>query len=136
MTNYSWADLGEWARKVEKRKMLIVRQATEDVFALASRRATGVTRGGSIKEGHVPVDTGFLSNTAVSRLQGSTMLTGPSVYTLVAAGMSPGDVAEMGWTAEYARAVHYRGWLWVDNAAVKWPSIVREAIRRARQRYR
>ncbi len=132
MTVFKVAHLDAWARKIKKRTDLIVRQATHDVIASASRTRPGVMRGGTVQPGYVPRDTGFLAASLVSSLNGSTALTGEDSYIMVVADMDAGDVAEFGWTAAYARVAHYRGWMWVDVAANNWPRIVDQVVERAK----
>jgi len=132
VTEFSIAHLDKWTLKTRKRINVVVKQATNDVIAMASRTAPGTSRGGTIMPGYVPRDTGVLASSLVSSLNGSTALKGPDSYKMIVANMEGGDTAEFWWTAEYARAVHYRGWMWVDVAANRWPSIVRDAIRRAK----
>ena len=81
------------------------------------------------KGGRMPVDTGFLRNSMVSGLNGSTSLTGPDSYALVIAQAGLDDVIFAGWTAEYARHVEYGargrpGRFYMRGAAQKWQTIV------------
>lgn len=132
MTEYTFAELDQWVRKTQRRMDIVVKQSAHDAFRMASRTATGVTRGGSVQPGFVPRDTGFLAAGAVSSLNGSTSLSGADAYVLTTGGMKAGDEVMMGWTAEYARKVHYDGWMWVDVTANAWPKIVERAIQRAK----
>jgi len=136
MTRYTFANLDAWARKTQRRADLITKQATQDTIEMASRTAPGKNRGGTVTLGFVPRDTGVLAGSLQSSLNGSTALKGEDSYTMIVAGMEGGDTATFGWTAEYARAVHYRGWLWRDNAADKWPQTVARAIAKAKARTR
>lgn len=136
------ADIDRWVAASRRRMRAVLRQSANDVMAQASQTAAGVTRGGSVRKGFVPVDTGFLANSLVSSLYGSSAMTTQGDYALVAGSMVPGDIATFRWTAEYARAQHYGyrtstgkfvgGWLWVDQAAQKWPGIVARNAARAR----
>ena len=135
MTKSFTAQMDDWVKKTKLRQDLVIRQSTDDVFGLASRTATAMARGGSVKEGFVPRDTGALAASAMTTLQGSTILTGAGAdsYVMVVAQMKGGDTATMVWTAPYARRQHYEtGWLWVDYAARQWPAIVRANAARAR----
>lgn len=137
MTTYTFAQLGEWARKCERRQDAIVKQSTNDVIKQASRTATGVTRGGSLQRGYVPRDTGVLAASLVSSLHGSTSITqGGGDFAMVIGSMEAGDVATFEWTADYARAMHYgtrgrQGWHWVTEAANNWQGIVAANAARA-----
>jgi hypothetical protein len=132
MATYRADQIGSWVTKTKKRMDAVTKQATNDLMVLASRTAPGTIRGGSVKPGFVPRDTGFLAASLVSSLNGSTALSGEGSYRLVVAGMEAGDTAFFGWTAEYARVQHYKGWLWVATAANEWPRIVRDAVARAK----
>jgi hypothetical protein len=134
MTVYTFANLGAFAQKTRERMDAVVKQSANDVFAMASRTAPGVTRGGTVVPGFVPRDTGFLAASAVASLNGSSALTGENAYVFAVAQMKAGDTAEMGWTAAYARVAHYRGWLFVETAANAWPQIVAAAVARAMAR--
>lgn len=134
MSEYSFVELPQWVKDVERRLDAVVVTSTSQVIELASRTKPGKSRGGAVTPGFVPVDTGFLANSLVSTLHGTTTLTQKGDYYLVVGSMKAGDVAEFGWAAEYARAVHYRGWLWRDVAVQQWPDIVRRNVARLARR--
>lgn len=135
-TKYKMADVrSKWVTKVKKRKIAVMRQSANDLFEQASRTKPGRSRGGLIVAGYVPVKDGFLAASAVSGLNGSTSLTGDNAYVMTVARMKEGDKVMLGWTAKYARRLHYDGWLWVDSAANNWQSIVKAAVAKARARY-
>lgn len=146
MTRYSVGGLDAWAKKIKRRGDLIVRQSTNDAIVQASRTAAGVTRGGVVKKGFLPVMDGFLAASLVSSLNGGSMLDGKTSYVFVVAGMEAGDVASFGWTAAHARPMHYGytsstgkrvgGWMWVDEVANDWPRIVARNVKRAMARTR
>ena len=123
MTRTFAADLSRFADLTEEKLGRVVRQSAQEVVGIAQ---TTVAQGGSM-----PVDTGFLRNTLVSELNGSTIAGGGDAYGLAIAGMKPGDVLRVGWTAAYARARHYTpesfgqgGGMWRDKAAAQWGAIV------------
>ena len=123
------ARVSAWARKSDRRLTAIVRHSTQRVVQIAQ---TPVAKGGNM-----PVDTGFLRASLQSQLTGSTSLSGPESYVLLVAGMQPGQVAEFGWTASYAKHVEYgtrgrAGRHFVGNAAAQWSAIVADAVRRSR----
>lgn len=115
-----------------KRANVIVQQSTNDVFTEASKTAPGTNRGGSVQPGFVPRDIGFLAVSAVFELNGSRAGKGENAFEMGIAGMEAGDTAVLKWPADYASAVHYRGWLWVDTAASQWPEIVARNVRKAK----
>ncbi|MBM2293748.1 hypothetical protein JQX09_17605 [Sulfitobacter pseudonitzschiae] len=131
MTVYKVAELAKWAKKAERRQDYVVAQSTNNLFDRGSRTAPGVTRGGVVKPGFIPRDLGFLAASQVSSLNGSTALSGENSYVFAIANMKAGDRAQLGWTAPYARRLHYAGWLWVDSAANDWQAIVADVVREA-----
>lgn len=72
----------------------IFKASAQDVFEEAQRpRGSG---------GRMPVVTGFLRNSFVAGLNGSTALTGPAAYELAILTAELGDTVTGGWTAAYA----------------------------------
>lgn len=147
MTTYTFAQLGEWAKKSQRRMDVIVKQSTNDVIVQASKTATGVTRGGTNQRGYIPKDVGNLAASLISTLAGSTAITqGGGDFSLVIGSMEAGDKATFVWTAPYARRMHYgyqgtdsagrtfnqQGWFWVTEAVNDWQSIVRKNTARAK----
>lgn len=143
VTNYTFATLDRWAAKTEKRAEAVLKQATNDTIVQASRTATGVSRGGRVRRGYVPRRDGILAGSLVSELHGGTSLSsrGENSYTMVVAGLDPGDTAEFYWTADYAPHLHYgtrrmAGWFWVDEAVQNWQRNVMRASARAKVQVR
>mgnify|MGYP000380307416 CR=1 FL=1 len=142
MTKYTFANLDAWAAKCEKRMDAIVKQSTSNVIDLASKTATGLTRGGVNQRGYVPRDTGALAASLVSTLSGSTAITqGAGDYSLVVGNMEAGDVATFAWTAPYARRMHYgdsgrQGWFWVTEATAQWDAIVSGNVQKAKAMFK
>ena len=139
MTEYTFANIPDWALKVEKIANAVVREATGNMLA-DIEIVPGINRGGSRQRGTIPLDIGALASSLQSSIYGSTSLTGPSSYVLVAGQMEAGDVAEFAWggtCAPYARYVHYgargvKGTYWIDVAANGWPGYVKGAVRKAK----
>ena len=92
------AQILEWNEKAKRNRMMVFRIAGQDLFASAQRT---VSMGGNM-----PVDTGFLRNSVIAQLNGSTTMTGADAFVAGIAGMSEGDEVVVGWTADYARHVH------------------------------
>ncbi len=117
------AQLRDFGEKTERKMTAILRQSAQDVFDDAQ---TPVAQGGSM-----PVDEGFLRNSLVTEINGGSVGQGADSYALAIAQLEPGDMLSGGWTAEYARARHYKpedfgqgGGMWRDKAAAKWQGIV------------
>lgn len=118
-----------WVAKTVQRTEAVIKASTQDVIADAQ---VPVAKGG-----RMPVDTGFLRNSLQSSLAGSTSLSGGESYVMIAAQMEVGDVAEFGWTADYARHVEYGargrpGRFFAGGAARKWPEIVAANVAKAK----
>ncbi len=82
----------------------------------------------------MPVKTGFLRNSLIAGLNGSTSLTGLNSYVLAIGRMELGDVVFGGWTAEYAAAQEYGsqgrvGRFFMRGAAQQWQAIVAKNAR-------
>ena len=142
MVKYSWADIGKWADKSDKRLLVIVRQSTNDLLK-GIKIAPGINRGGSRQRGVIPRDLGALAGSLQSSLSGTTSLSGPVGQTSwvgVIGSMQVGDKARFAWgglVAPYAAAVHFgsngvKGTFWIDVAKGKWPGYVRGAIVKAK----
>jgi hypothetical protein len=120
MSSFS-AQVSAWVAKSERRIEAVFKESAQEVFSIAQ---TPVARGGNM-----PVDTGFLRNSLVSGLNGSTSLSGPDAYTLAIAQAKLGDSVFGGWTANYARYVEYGAGgrtprRFAGSAAEQWQRIV------------
>lgn len=132
------AQVSAWAMETEGRLLAVFRASAQELFSIAQ---TTVHEGGFL-----PFDIGFLRNSFVSGLNGSTSLSGPDSYVIAIASAEIGDSVIGGWTADYARRMEYgfvgqdslgrnynqRGFGYVRNAAMQWQDIVnRHAARLA-----
>lgn len=123
------AQIAAFAEKSKAKLELVVKQSAQDVGEIAQ---TPVAKGGNM-----PVDTGFLRNSLVAGLNGTTSLIGPDSYVLAIAGAEIGDSIFFGWTANYARPVEYgaqgrAGRFFMLNAAQQWQRIVSQNAEKAR----
>lgn len=121
MTKTFTAQVKAFEELTKEKLELVVKQSAQDVFSIAQ---TPVAQGGNM-----PVDTGFLRNSFVSGLNGSTSLTGPDAYVAAIAGMELGDSVFGGWTASYALHVEYgtsrmAGRHFALSAFQQWQAIV------------
>lgn len=138
MTVYKFSELPQWAKKTALVADVIVKQSTADAIDMASRTATGVSRGGTLQRGYVPRADGTLAASLVSTLAGSTAITqGGGDYALVVGSMTAGDTATFMWTAAHAKPVHYgskgrAGWHWVTETSNAWQSIVSGNVQKAK----
>mgnify|MGYP000099898500 CR=1 FL=1 len=129
-------DIDRWVTKSEKRLDVVAQQFSHDLFRAASKVKPGKQRGGSVTPGFIPRDTGFLAGSAVFDLNGTESGQGENAYVIGLGSMVAGDTATLAWTAAYARAQHYKGWLWVENAKLQSQQILDDVIRRAKARVR
>jgi hypothetical protein len=129
MTQTFAAKVQAFADLTKEKMELVVKQSAQDMFSISQRP---VAQGG-----RMPVDTGFLRNSFVSGLNGSTALTGPDAYVAVIAGMELGDSIFGGWTANYAKFVENgaggrQGRFFALGASQEWQRIVAENAQKAR----
>jgi hypothetical protein len=108
----------------------VFQQSAQDLIAQAQQP---VAQGG-----RMPVDTGFLRNSLVSGLNGSTALSGADSYVMAIAGAEPGDTIHAYWTASYARYVEYGaqgrpGRFFARGAAQDWQRIVKENVAKVKR---
>lgn len=138
MAEYQMADLDKWVLATTERMNAVARGSVQRVVEVAQTpRAKG---------GRMPVDTGALRNSLASSLNGSTALTGGDAFVLVVGDMEAGDVAEFGWTVEYARRVNFgfidqdslgrsynqSGAHFLEGAASQWQQIVEGEVKKAK----
>lgn len=136
------AQLDQFRTRTKEQMKAVLQQSVQDVLEEASRpEALG---------GRMPVKTGFMRNSLVSELNGSTSwpVTKPGQdggaphYLLTIAQMEPGDIARFAWTAAYAarmengfvgqdskgRTFNQQGRHFVEAAAAQWPQFVARNI--------
>lgn len=115
------AQIKAFADRANEKLEAVVKQSAQEVFSIAQTpKAQG---------GRMPVDTGFLRNSLVAQLNGSTVGGGADAYVLAVAGADLGDVIFAGWTAKYARFMEYgtsrtTGNFYMLGAAQQWQAIV------------
>jgi hypothetical protein len=129
MTKSFSADIKNWNDKARRNMQGIMREATQELVEDAQLPVS--------RSGNMPVDTGNLRNTLASGLNGTFGRPAEDSYIVTIAGMKPGDVAQFGWTAAYARARHYKpesfgqgGGMFRDKAVQKWQRIVDRVAKR------
>lgn len=139
MTTYSFAQLPEWSDRVIRNLDLILREAVQAIFDLATETQASSTETGTFVVGAVPVDTGHLIGSAQIIMNGQAVAEGsPEAnaapdYTIAIAQLEGGDVIELAFTAEYARHVEYGhgnvpGRFYVRTAVAQWQKVVNEAV--------
>lgn len=138
MTTYTFASLDAWARATQQRMDAVVKGSTQEICSIAQTPST--------KGGRLPFDLGNLRNSFQSSLNGSPALEGAESFVAIAAAMEAGDVAEFGWSAEYARRLEYgftgqdklgrtynqQGRHFLSGAMLEWPRVVTEQVAKAK----
>lgn len=120
------ADIAEFQRLTLDKMRRVARQSIQDTINLAQ---TPVAQGGDM-----PVDTGALRNSLVSRIVGGSSSQGADSHLVTIAQLEIGNVINFTWTADYAVPRHYMvgvgqgGGLWRDKAVQRWQAIVRENV--------
>ncbi len=135
MAVYKASDMRTWNEKAKARVRDVVRASIQDVVADAQQtKASG---------GRMPVDTGFLRNSLMCDVNGTTALEGPLSYVAVISGLEMGDIFTAKWTAPYAlrqergfvgvdslgRTYNQPGNYYVQGAVQQWPIFVEENVR-------
>jgi hypothetical protein len=121
------ADVEAFKNKTIEQMLRVAKASIQDTIQTAQ---TPVAQGGDM-----PVDTGFLRNSLVTKAKGGD-LDGPNSYILGLSTFELGDPFSVAWTADYAIPRHYLvgtsggGGLWRDKAAQRWQGIVQANARK------
>jgi hypothetical protein len=125
MSNKSMvADVADFEKLTMAKMVKVARQSIQETLNTAQ---TPVAKGGAM-----PVDTGALRNSLVSRISTGTASAGADSFMVVIAQLKLGDVINFAWTADYAVPRHYMvgvgqgGGLWRDLAVQNWQAVVRK----------
>jgi len=129
MTGFS-AEVGKWARQSTARTTAVFRDSCQ-------RLVTEMQK--PVPQGNMPVDTGYLRNSllgstsSVPKMRENATAEADQVVLTIAT-LQLGQTFYAGWTANYARHVHYgtngrRGRMWRDLAAQRWQTIVAASAR-------
>jgi hypothetical protein len=143
MAKYTFAELPNWARQKEEVLTRIVANSFQDTLEAMQESARGMSAGGALIDGKIPVVTADLINSQVSELDGTPAGAGASGYVVALAGFTVGDAIRNAWTVEYAMRVHegftgtdalgrafnQPGWHWVSVNAARFPEIVEKNVR-------
>lgn len=141
------ADVRRFARLTKQAMLAVAVDSIQEVMEAAQTSAQGVTAGGKIIRGRIPVVTADLVNSLAVETNGVLGGRGKDSYVLAIAEMSLGDIIRFGWTPDYAARVHsgymgtdslgrtynQRGWHWITPHAQRWPQIVQRNAARHRR---
>lgn len=139
------ADLREYRDLTVAQMKAVFVDAVTDVLQAAQTSAQGITAGGVLIEGRIPVVSSDLINSLTSGLNGADGTAGAGSYALALAGLEIGDVARFEWTMAYAlriehgftgtdelgREYNQPGWQFVGINAARWPEYVEMRARLA-----
>lgn len=120
------ADVSAFVDKTKEQMLRVAKQSIQDTITIAQ---TPVAKGGDM-----PVDTGFLRNSLVTKA-GAGAIEGPNSFVLGLSIFELGDPFAVEWSADYAISRHYMvgtasgGGLWRDKAAQRWSAIVEKNAR-------
>jgi len=132
------ARVKEFSKLTQLQMRRVVVDSLYDVLQGAQTSAQGITAGGTLVEGRIPVVSGDLINSLAVEINGSQGPRGAGAYGVAVAGYNIGDYMRFGWTIEYAmrvengftgtdaegRTFNQSGWHFVSYNAAKWPRIV------------
>lgn len=126
MATYKLAELGEWAEKTELRMEAVIKTSLQDLSEEVQRKRA--------KGGRMPVDTGFLANSAGAALNTVPASDGSYEYnqgttSLIINRLRIGDTFYFGWSANYAKYMNHR-YGFLDLPVQDWNNIVIRAIRK------
>lgn len=127
------AQVGAWATKVDGAIEVIFRESCQELVATLNSLA--------------PVDTGFLRSSLVASTTAMPLIREADgavpgdlgEIVLVIAGLEPGEVLYLGYTASYSAYVHFGAQgrparPWVDMTAQRWEQIVARKASEVRAR--
>ena len=86
------ADVKQFAKLTEAAMAKVARDSVQDVMEGAMTSARGVSVGGALIQGRIPVATGVLINSLSSEVKGRGISFGDTSYTVALAGYELGDV--------------------------------------------
>lgn len=127
--------------KRQMRKVAI--DSISDVMEGAMTSARGVTAGGTLVEGKIPVVSSDLIKSLVSASASGGPQVGADSYAVVIAGMELSDFLSFAWDIVYSRRAEYgftgtdklgrefqqSGWHFVGKNAAKFPEHVKKNVR-------
>ena len=149
MAKVSLAQVPALISAYKNRMDAVVKQSTQDVCKLAQTpQVSWKERTGGPEQGKIPVDLENLRNSFTSSLNGGGETSGEDSWQGVVTSMKAGDVADFGWTAEYAARINYgftdtdslgrtynqTGAHFLEGATDQWQSIVAKNVARVRSK--
>lgn len=132
------ADLRRFRAMTNERHQRIVRKSIQELLMRMQTRAKGVSIGGALVRGMMPVVSTALVTSLVSMVGGSTFR-GEYSYDSAAARYKLGDNTVFFWDQIYAFYIEngddkFAGWHFVKTNAADWNDIVQQKARETRNR--
>ena len=139
------AQVDKMALNTKRKMRKVVIDSITDVCRQAQTSAQGVSAGGTLIEGRIPVVKSDLINSFTSEV-GSLKTKGHASYAVALAGFDIGETATFSWDIDYAARVNYgftgtdsegrtynqSGWFFMTRAVEKWPEFVNKNVARVR----
>lgn len=129
------ADIKQFAKLTEEAMAKVARDSVQDVMEGAMTAALGVSKGGTLIQGRIPVAESVLIKSLWTKVENrGGDFKGENSYIVALANYKLGDVLSFTWTAEYAIYVEmgtskFPGWHFVGRNAARWPEIVAHNVR-------
>lgn len=131
------ADLKRFRDLSVEKMERIVRNSVQDVLQGAQTTARGVSVGGTLQPGKIPVASGDLVNSLVSSVASGGESVGAASYVVAISGYEIGAPMRFAWTMDYAIHVEmgfksFPGWHFLGLNAARWPDYVEANARLVR----
>jgi hypothetical protein len=101
------AQLNDFSKRSTQNLRYVVAEATQDVMELAQTPQVGVTKGGTMQVGKIPVAEGDLIASLISYIGSGQAGVGEMSYTAAIAGFDLGDTLTFAWTSDHALPMEY-----------------------------
>lgn len=132
------ADIQKWKNLTAAKIKKVAINSIQDTLEGAQSTARGISVGGTLIEGRIPVASGDLVNSLSSQVLGGGGSTGAASYTVALSGFEIGDVMRFEWSMAYARRIELgfvgtdslgrtyeqKGWHFVGKNAARFSEFV------------
>lgn len=123
------ADLQRFKDLTVEKMERVVKASVQDTLEGAQTTARGVSVGGTLMPGRIPVASGDLVNSLMSSVASGGESIGSASYVVAISGYQLGAPMQFAWTMDYAYYVevgtsNFPGWHFVGMNAAQWPQHV------------
>lgn len=123
------ADLKQFRDLTVQQMERVAINAVQDVLEGAQSTAKGISKGGTLVKGRIPVASGDLVKSLHSEIKGGSSSKGEASYTLTLANYTLGDLMRFEWQQAYALRMElgfksFPGWHFVGFNAARWDDLV------------